>query len=97
MTNKTICAYPWVHMSAHLNGEMIICCNTYNRENIKKDDGTVWKLKDIEDPLVYFNSNDYKKIRLQMLEGEEPEICKKCSQAKLQKRTQPCFDIYIGT
>lgn len=78
MTNKTICAYPWVHMSAHLNGEMIICCNTYNRENIKKDDGTVWKLKDIEDPLVYFNSNDYKKIRLQMLEGEEPEICKKC-------------------
>ena len=78
MTNKTICAYPWVHMSAHLNGEMIICCNTYNRENIKKDDGTVWKLKDIGDPLVYFNSNDYKKIRLQMLEGEEPEICKKC-------------------
>jgi MoaA/NifB/PqqE/SkfB family radical SAM enzyme len=78
MTNKTICAYPWVHMSAHLNGEMIICCNTYNRENIKKDDGTVWKLKDIEDPLIYFNSNDYKKIRLQMLEGEEPEICKKC-------------------
>jgi len=78
MTSKTICAYPWVHMSAHLNGEMIICCNTYNRENIKKDDGTIWKLKDIEDPLVYFNSNDYKKIRSQMLEGEEPEICKKC-------------------
>ena len=78
MTNKTICAYPWVHMSAHLNGEMIICCNTYNKGNIKKDDGSNWTLKDIEDPLIYFNSNDYKKIRLEMLDGQEPEICKKC-------------------
>jgi len=78
MTNKTICAYPWVHMSTHLDGEMIICCNTYTKGNIKKDDGSNWTLKDIEDPLVYFNSDDYKKIRLEMLNGQEPEICKKC-------------------
>lgn len=78
MTNKTICAYPWVHMSAHLDGEMIICCNTYEKGNIKQDNGTPWKLKDIKDPLVYFNSDEYKKIRLDMLNGEEPEICKKC-------------------
>ena len=61
MTNRTICAYPWVHMAAHLDGEMIICCNTHTKGNIKKDDGSNWTLKDIEDPLVYFNSNDYKK------------------------------------
>jgi MoaA/NifB/PqqE/SkfB family radical SAM enzyme len=78
MTSKTICAYPWVHMSAHLDGEMIICCNTYEKGNIKQGNGTPWKLKDIKDPLVYFNSNEYKKIRLDMLNGEEPEICKKC-------------------
>ena len=65
-------------MSAHLDGEMIICCNTYDKGNIKQDDGTPWTLKDVEDPLVYFNSEDYKKIRLQMLNGTEPEICKKC-------------------
>lgn len=65
-------------MSAHLDGEMIICCNTYDKGNIKQDDGTPWTLKDVEDPLVYFNSKDYKKIRLQMLNGTEPEICKKC-------------------
>jgi len=75
---KTICAYPWVHMSAHLDGEMIICCNTYDKGNIKQDDGTPWTLKDVEDPLVYFNSENYKKIRLQMLNGTELEICKKC-------------------
>ena len=78
MTSKTICAYPWVHMAAHLDGEMIICCNTHDKGNIKKDDGSNWILKDIEDPLVYFNSNDYKKIRLEMLDEREPEICKKC-------------------
>jgi len=80
MTNKTICAYPWVHMSSNLNGEMIVCCNTYadGKENIKKDDGTQWILKDITDPLVYFNSNDYKKIRLEMLNEKEPDSCKKC-------------------
>ena len=76
--SNTICAYPWVHMSAHLDGEMIICCNTYDKGNIKQDDGTPWTLKDVEDPLTYFNSNDYKKIRLDMLNGMEPEICKKC-------------------
>jgi MoaA/NifB/PqqE/SkfB family radical SAM enzyme len=76
--SNTICAYPWVHMSAHLDGEMIICCNTYDKGNIKQDDGTPWTLKDVEDPLTYFNSNDYKKIRLEMLNGMEPEICKKC-------------------
>lgn len=78
MTNKTICAYPWVHMATHLDGEMIICCNTYSKGNIKQDDGTPWNIKDVEDPLVYFNSEDYKKIRLAMLNDEEPEICKKC-------------------
>ena len=78
MTKNTVCAYPWVHMSAHLDGEMIICCNGYDKGNIKQDNGLPWTLKDIEDPLVYFNSNDYKKIRLEMLNGEEPEICKKC-------------------
>jgi len=78
MTSKTICAYPWVHMSANLLGEMIVCCNTYNDGTIKQDDGTQWMLKEIKDPLVYFNSNDYKKIRLEMLNEKEPIKCKKC-------------------
>lgn len=75
---NTICAYPWVHMSTHLSGEMIICCNTYDKGSIKQNNGSPWTLKDVEDPLVYFNSNDYKKIRLEMLSGQEPELCKKC-------------------
>lgn len=80
MTDK-ICAFPWVHMSANTNGEMIICCNTYGRKDqhvVRKNDNTAWNLNEIEDPLVYFNSDYYKKVRLEMLSGKEPEVCKKC-------------------
>lgn len=77
MSNK-LCAFPWVHMSANQQGEMIICCNTYESSPMKKNNGNVWQLKDITDPLEYFNSNHYKEIRLGMLQGEEPEYCKKC-------------------
>jgi len=65
-------------MSVNQPGEMIICCNTYKSSPIKKDNGQTWKLKDIYDPLEYFNSKHYKEIRKDMLQGKEPEYCKKC-------------------
>lgn len=76
--NNKLCAFPWVHMAANQRGEMIICCNTYQNSPIRQDNGQIWKLKDIKDPLNYFNSNHYKQIRKEMLEGKEPEYCKKC-------------------
>lgn len=78
MNNSTICAYPWVHMATSINGEMIICCNTYSQGSILKDDGIPWKLTDITTPLTYFNSNHFKQIRLEMLRGEKPKICQRC-------------------
>ena len=33
--SNTICAFPWVHMSADQQGEMIICCNTYEKLLLK--------------------------------------------------------------
>lgn len=77
VSNK-LCAYPWVHMSAEQHGKMIICCNTYESSFMKKNDGTVWNLKDITNPLEYFNSEHYKEIRKEMLQGKEPKYCKKC-------------------
>ena len=76
--SNAICAFPWVHMSADQQGEMIICCNTYDRTTIKNNEGKVWRLQDITDPLEYFNSNYYKKVRLDMLNEKEPDACKKC-------------------
>ena len=80
MTSNTICTFPWVHMSSHFEGDMIICCNTYDTETakIKDENGNNWNFKNIENPLTFFNTEDYKKIRKQMMDGEEPERCKKC-------------------
>lgn len=79
MNKTTMCAFPWIHMSSHLDGTMLLCCNTYSKASIKKNNSQeVWKLTDVTNPLEYFNSDDYKKIRLDMLNGREPEICKKC-------------------
>lgn len=77
----TICAFPWVHLAADTTGEMIICCNTYyhDREHVvKKNDGTDWNLAEITEPLTYFNSDYYKAVRLKMIKGEKPKVCKKC-------------------
>ena len=76
--NGSICAYPWAHMTTAINGEMIICCNTYGQGSILKDDGGPWKLADITTPLTYFNSTHFKQIRLEMLRGEKPSICQRC-------------------
>ncbi len=77
MSDK-LCAFPWIHMSANQAGDLIICCNTYENSPMKKNDGTIWKLKDVIDPLEYFNSDSYQQIRLDMINGKEPEVCKKC-------------------
>jgi MoaA/NifB/PqqE/SkfB family radical SAM enzyme len=78
MSNSTICAYPWVHMATDIQGKMIICCNTYEEGYILKDDGSPWELKDNSDPLTYFNSNHFKQIRLDMIQGKKPKICQRC-------------------
>jgi len=77
MSNK-LCSFPWVHMAANQSGDLILCCNTYKNSPIKKNNNSNWKLQDVDDPLEYFNSDYYKKIRLQMINDIEPEVCKKC-------------------
>jgi MoaA/NifB/PqqE/SkfB family radical SAM enzyme len=76
--NNVLCAYPWMHFAAHLDGEMILCCNTYTKGTIFRDDGTPWNIDNIANIKDYFNSEQYNQIRLQMLQGEKPNICNSC-------------------
>jgi MoaA/NifB/PqqE/SkfB family radical SAM enzyme len=73
--NKSICALPWVNLSTDTDGRLRLCCisDTY----IKKDDGTTYNLgyDSIEDII---NSNDYKKIRQDMIDGIPITGCTKC-------------------
>lgn len=75
---NTYCPFPWMHFSANTDSSMRICCNTDNGGYIHKNDGTRWYLKDITEPLDYYNSEQYKNIRKEMLQGLRPQICSKC-------------------
>jgi sulfatase maturation enzyme AslB (radical SAM superfamily) len=78
--SDTYCPFPWLHFSAHTDGTMRICCNTITNDGgrIYKDDGSKWMLSQIENPLDYYNSQQLKQIRLDMIQGKRPDICRGC-------------------
>ena len=73
---KTFCPLPWNHISANTSGCGRVCCEGF--ELLKNDQGknTLWK--ETNGLYSYFNSEDYKKIRRQMLNGERPKHCVHC-------------------
>lgn len=73
-----VCPLPWLHLSAHLDSTMRLCCNTDTEGFIFDDAGNTLKLKDVNNIQEYFNLDHYKNIRRKMLKGEEPQECRKC-------------------
>lgn len=72
MSEKTVCPVPWMHLAFEPSGKVIPCCLTSphasaNLGNLNKQSiESIW------------NSDRLKEIRLQMLNGEKPNICRKC-------------------
>ena len=66
----TKCILPWIHLHTHTNGNMHVCCNTNATEPL----GNIVK----ENVVEIWNNEKYKKIRSQMINGEEPTDCKNC-------------------
>ena len=74
--SKTFCVLPWMHLSSDTSGKGRLCCEGF--EHLKRDDKAPALWKKAEGLQSYFNSTDYKKIRLQMLNGERPSHCVHC-------------------
>jgi MoaA/NifB/PqqE/SkfB family radical SAM enzyme len=76
--SKTFCILPWMHLATNASGNLRVCCNSTPGKNfITKEDGTPYKL--YKDSLEEaWNSEVYKTIRKQMLDGERPEMCTRC-------------------
>ena len=76
--SKTFCILPWMHLATTSTGNLRVCCNSVPGKNlIAKEDGTPYKLN--KDSLEEaWNSEVYKTIRKQMLDGERPEMCTRC-------------------
>ncbi len=71
MNTKTTCAIPWMHLNFEPDGKVVPCCLTsaqgyYAGDLNKSSIDEIW------------NSDNMKSLRKQMMNGEEPAICRKC-------------------
>ena len=68
--SETFCIMPWVHLHTWPNGNVYPCClakSQYPLGNLKEN-----TLEEI------WNSQDLKKIRVELLNGEKPDVCTRC-------------------
>jgi radical SAM protein with 4Fe4S-binding SPASM domain len=70
-STKTLCAVPWMHLAFEPSGKVVPCCLTSAHDYWAGDLNT----QPIEE---IWNSNNMKKLRVEMMNGEEPAICNKC-------------------
>ena len=71
MSNDKICAVPWMHLNFEPNGKVVPCCLTSHYNYFAGDLNT----QSID---AIWNSNNMKKLRKEMINGIEPDICSTC-------------------
>ena len=69
--SPTFCTIPWTHLAFEPDGKVIPCCMT-SEQNYEAGNLNTMSIEQI------WNSNNMKKLRKQMLAGEEPKACRKC-------------------
>lgn len=78
MKSKTFCVVPWNSLATNASGVYRVCCNSTPGKNVIKDSaGNSFKIFKNK-PSEVWNSNTYKTIRQQMLNGERPDMCSRC-------------------
>jgi len=69
--SKHFCILPWINFHSWPDGRVLPCC-------VADSNTPVSKIKKDESIVQMMNSDDYKKMRLAMLNDEPVEICKRC-------------------
>ena len=78
MTDKLWCPVPWSHIAVKSNGALRICSHSQsggNKNTLLEKDGRTLRIDDISEAL---NSDTLKEVRLQFLNNEWPEQCRRC-------------------
>jgi sulfatase maturation enzyme AslB (radical SAM superfamily) len=68
--SKSFCTFPWMHIHANPDGQAFPCC-------VAEQDSINQNLKEKTVDEV-FNSDDWKKLRLDMLQGKRNPVCRRC-------------------
>jgi organic radical activating enzyme len=84
LNNKSFCALPWMHIATAPNGDIKPCC--ISLDTINKSDGTPFNLG--HDNLnQILNSDSYKELRKNMIEGNHIQGCTRCYQSEQKSNT----------
>lgn len=81
--NDTFCCLPWIHLATHPNGVVSLCCQSDMREGLsmaKNNDGKGLLNLNSHSINTIANSDYFKEVRLEMLEGKMPKGCLTCYQ-----------------
>lgn len=68
--SKTFCMFPWIHLYANPDGSAFPCCTAEQDKIIENT-----KEKTIDE---IFNSDDWKQLRLDMLNDVKNDVCRRC-------------------
>lgn len=82
-SSDKICVLPWKHLATHPHGGCTLCCisdhrNGASRAKNFKDDKIEWLSLNTHSIDDIMNSDYYKQVRLEMLNGIEPSACTRC-------------------
>jgi len=84
--SKTFCPLPFIHLATRPNGDVRVCCTANasgagvdddKTAGLVKQDGIAMNLREHTIEQVW-NSEHMRRTRLQMLNNEVPESCRKC-------------------
>ena len=70
---ETFCPYPWMHMNASNAG-----CGRLCSIGTRAFEDRTMRWENVNGLHPYFNSEEYKKVRIQMLNGVQPNHCETC-------------------
>lgn len=77
--SKTYCPLAWVHNFINQDGSYQVCCTSEEFDNfIRDENGQKITVYDQKDPNEIMNTKFMKDLRLQMLRGDWPDMCKRC-------------------
>jgi radical SAM protein with 4Fe4S-binding SPASM domain len=74
--SKHFCVLPWIHFHSWPNGNVMPCC-------IADSEKPVGKIKSDESIIEMMNSEDFKRLRRDMLEDKPSDECKRCYDLEL--------------
>jgi uncharacterized Fe-S cluster-containing radical SAM superfamily protein len=80
---NTYCSLPWIHLASHPDGGVTLCCisDHKNGESRSKNLNPIKFLNLNQNSVVEVMNSDYfKQVRIDMLEGKIPNACRRCFQ-----------------